>query len=322
MLRKILIGGFVILFQLTRTYSQIPTQMFENLPTQEVDSNYVNLEKNMFSIRTFLVFKTQSFKLRNEDYSLGYAPNNRFGVGVGFFYYPVLLDIAVNIKIFKENASKRLDFQGELLFKRGLFGLYIQDYTGFNITGDQMSDAEWRPDIESFTTGLSYFRMLNANKISFRSVFAGGAEQKKSVGSFAFGGTANVYRMIADSSIVPSSQREYFNDYALINQMLGFSVSIKGGYSQVFVLPHGFFVFASLFPGIGVSIMEITSIETYTPSNLLNLRIDFQVSAGYHGSRIYSTIGFINHYSNASLDFSNRLINKTGRIKWVVGFKL
>lgn len=228
----------------------------------------------------------------------------------------------MNIKINKENASKRLDFQGELLYKRNLFNLYIQDYTGYEISGDQMSDVEFRPDIRFFTTGLSYFRILNANKISFRSVFAAGAEQKKSVGSFAVGGTTSFYKMIADSSIVPSSQKEYFNDYALINQMLGYSVSINGGYLHVFVLPHGFFVFASLYPGIGISIQEITSIETYTPSNLLNLRLDFQVSTGYNGSRFYSTIGFIYHYSNTSLDFSNRLIGRLGRLKWAVGFKL
>jgi len=322
MLHNILICGFVILFPLTRTFSQVTGQFLENMPTQQVDSNYVNLGKNIFSIRTFLVFKTQSFKLRNENYGLRYSPNNRFGVGVGFAYYPVLLDIAVNIKIFEENATKRMDFQGEILYKRSLFGLYIQDYTGFNITGDQMSDVEFRPDIKSFTTGLSYFRILNANKISLRSVFAGGAQQKKSVGSFAIGGATSFYKMIADSSIVPWSQREYFNDYALITKILAFNISIKAGYSHVFVLPHGFFVFASLYPGIGIPIQEITSIEIYKPSKLLNLRLDLQISAGYNGSRIYSTIGYTNHYSNTNLDFSNRLIGRLGRIKWVVGFKL
>ena len=322
MLYKILLAGFVILFPLTRTYSQITTKLLDNLPVQEVDSSFVNLEQNIFSIRTFLVFKSQSFKLSNEDYALRYEPNNRLGVGVGIAYYPVLLDVAINIKIFKENASERLDIQGELLYKRSLFTLYIQDYKGFNITGDQIPEVEFRPDIKSFNTGLSYFQILNANKMSLRSVFAGGAEQKKSVGSFALGGATGFQWMRADSSIVPSAQKEYFNDYALINEMLGFNVSIKGGYSHVFVLPHGFFIFASLFPGIGISVQKITSIETYVPSDYLNLSLDFQVSFGYNGSKIYSTIGIVNHYSNTSLDFSNRMTSRIGRIKWVVGFKL
>jgi hypothetical protein len=322
MLHKFLIGGFVILFPITQTYSLISTQLLENLPTQEVDSNYVNLEQNIFSIRTFLNFKSQSFKLSNKDHGLRYIPNNRFGVGVGIAYYPILLDVSINIKVFKEDASERLDFQGELLYKRNLFSLYIQDYKGFNITGDQISIKEFRPDIKSFTTGLSYLRILNPNKMSFSSVFTGGAMQKKSVGSFALGGSASIHRMSADSSIVPSSQREYFNDYALITEMLGINVSIKGGYSQVFVLPDGFFVFASLFPGIGISIKEITSIETYIPGDWLNLELDFQVSFGYNGSRIYSTIGVVSHHSNTSLDYSIRMISRLGRIKWVVGFKL
>jgi len=322
MIHKILIGVFVILFPLSRTFSQDTDQFSENLPTQQVDSNYVNLEKKSFSIRTFLALKTQSFKLKNEDYGLLYSPNNRLGVGVGFAYYPIILDLAVNIKINKENSSKRWDFQGELLYKRNLFNLYIQNYTGFEITGDQMSDVEFRPDIRSFTAGLSYFRILKADDVSFRSVFAVGAEPKTSIGSFAVGGTTSYYKMTADSSIVPSSQMEYFNDYALINQMLGLNVSINGGYLHVFVLPHRFFVFASLYPGIGISIQEITSIETYTPSNLLNLRLDMQVSTGYNGSRFYSTIGYILHYSSTSLDFSNQLIGRFGRLKLAVGFKL
>ena len=104
-IRKIIIGVLVILFPLARTNSQISTQMLQDLPTQEVDSNYVNLEENILSLRTFLVLKSQSFKLRNNKYALRYTPNNRFGVGVGFAYYPILLDFAINLKVYKENAS-------------------------------------------------------------------------------------------------------------------------------------------------------------------------------------------------------------------------
>ncbi|HEC43909.1 MAG TPA: DUF4421 domain-containing protein [Bacteroides sp.] len=321
-IRKIIIGVLVILFPLARTNSQFSTQMLQDLPTQEVDSNYVNLEENILSLRTFLVLKSQSFKLRNNKYALRYTPNNRFGVGVGFAYYPILLDFAINLKVYKENASERLDIQGELLYKRSLFTLYFQDYTGFNITGDLISEAVFRPDIESLHFGFSYFRVLNASKMSFRSVFAGGAEQKKSVGSFALGGAVGFQWMRADSSIVPSSQQDLFNDYAMINEIMGFNVIVKGGYSHVFVLPDGFFVFASVYPGIGIFVQKITSHEIYFPSDYLNLNLDLQIAFGYNGSKMYSTLGFVTHHSDKSLDYSNHMSSRLGRVKLVFGFKL
>lgn len=321
-INRILISCFVILSLATRIYSQIPARIIESMPTQEVDTNYVNLEENILSLRIFLVAKTQNIKLNNEDYGLKYLPNNRLGAGIGFAYYPILLDFAVNIKVHKENATDRFDLQGEIFSKRSLFGIYLQNYRGFNITGDQLQAEEFRPDIHSIATGLSYFSLVNANKMSFRSIFAGGAKQKKSVGSFALGGTASFHRIKADSSIIPGSQQAYFNEYAQITKMLEFNASIKTGYAQVFVIPHGFFIFAGIFPGIGISVKEITSGETYIPSDWLNLLMDLQISFGYNSPRIYTTIGVVDHYSNTSLDYSNRMITNFGRIKWVVGFKL
>jgi hypothetical protein len=322
MIRIIIIGAVVILFSITRANSQDSTHFLQDLPTQELDSNYVNIEQNVLSIRTFLVYKTQSFKLRNSDYALRYSPNNRLGIGIGFAYYPILFDFAINVKVFKEDASERLDIQGELLYKKSLITLYFQDYKGFNISGDLIQDAEFRPDIKSLNSGFSYFKVLNASKMSFRSVFAGGAEQKRSVGSFALGGAVGFQWMRADSSIVPSSQQEYFNDYAMINEIMGINIIVKGGYSHVSVLPHGFFIFSSIYPGVGISVQKISSHEIYVPSDYLNLNLALQVAFGYNGSKMYTTLGFIAYLSNKSLGYSNHMSSRLGRIKWVLGFKL
>ena len=84
----------------------------------------------------------------------------------------------------------------------------------------------------------------------------------------------------------------------------------------------GFFVFASIFPGAGISVQKITSFETYIPSDIFNFNMDLQVSFGYNSSRMYTTLGFITHHGRTGLDYSNTMTRRLGRIKWVVGFKL
>lgn len=312
----------LMLAPLMLALSQNPKEFIESLPTQEVDTSYVNLDQGRFSIRTFIVFKNQSFRLLNNDYGLKYAPNNRFGVGVGFAYYPLLLDFALNLKLVKENASTRMDFQGQLLAKKTLFSAHLQNYNGFNVSGSNMPESLFRPDISSYAVGASALRILNANKISLRSVLSGGAEQKRSMGSFAMGGGINFNGLKADSSIIPSSQQAYFNEQAGITKTFGFTATIQAGYVGVLVLPHGFFAYGSVTPGIGLSIKKINSSETYFPKNPLSMEIDFQFSLGYNDSKIYSTIGWVNQVSGSSLDFGNRIRGNTGRLKWVVGFKL
>lgn len=288
----------------------------------KMDTSYVNYEVKNWSLRAFTIFKDHSFLLQNSNTKLNYTPNNRFGVGVGATYYPILIDIGFNIKGAQEKSTKRFDFQGKIILHESYLGFVVQDYKGFNINSSELDREIFREDIRSSAIILTYLHVFNSRRVSVGSVFSGSHTQKKNVGSFLLGGFFSFYKMKADSSIVPTEKQFLLNELSDINGTKNIGGGIMGGYACIFIFKHNLFLFMNFLPGIGLIKKDVsTGAGSYQPSNPWLYRLNLSLSFGYNGPKIFLIITGGDDISVTSLDFGNWGALNVGKAKLVFGYK-
>ncbi len=288
---------------------------------KNMDTSYVNYQIETWSLRAFSIFKDHSFQLVNSGKRLTYKPNNRFGVGFGVAYYPLLVDVGFNIKT-SDEQSRRFDLQADLILLDNYIGFVVQDYQGFNINGSQFDQSVYRDDIRSSTVQLTYGYAFNSRRLSMGSIFSGFHQQKKSVGTFILGGFLNYYNMEADSSVVPVELDHLFSSLSSLKKINSVGGGIIGGYGHIIVLPHNFFLFANVFAGLGLVSKKIhTESDDFKVSDPMLYRLNLRLTAGYNGSRFYIILTGGDDITYTSLDFGNWGLLNVGKAKLIIGYK-
>ena len=287
-----------------------------------MDTNYIDYQHRNWSLRAFSSFKEHSFHIRNPDSRLSYTPNNRFGLGFGVAYFPVLLDIGFNIKGNEEDLTRRFDMQADIVLKSTYLGLVVQDYEGFNVSGPDLDDPFFRDDIKSRAVHLTYAHAFNARRMSAGSIITGFHQQKKNVGSFLLGGFLSYYQLSADSSIIPIEVEHLFAGLEQLDQTRSFAGGVIGGYGHIFVLPKNFFIFVNFLGGIGLARKKLSNgLEEDVVSNPWIYRLSFRASVGYNGPRMYVILTGGDYISVTPLSNDNWGAVNVGRAKLIFGFK-
>lgn len=293
----------------------------ENVATS-MDTSYINFQVKNWSLRALSTFKDHSFQLRNSGNKLSYTPNNRFGVGFGAAYFPILVDIGFNIKREEKERTQRFDIQADLILKSTFLGLVVQDYQGFNMTGNNSEKSIFRHDIQSTAIQLSYAHAFNSNKISGGSILSGAHKQKKNVGTFLLGGFLSYYQLEADSSIIPSDAEVWFDNSGDLQNMHSYGGGVIGGYGHIFVLQKDFFLFINGLGGLGLARKELDDgLEQHVVSDPFIYRLNLRISFGYNGPRLYVILTGTDDLSITSLDYGNWGLLNAGKAKMILGYK-
>jgi hypothetical protein len=288
-----------------------------------VDSLFLDHDKRYWSVRALANFKDNRFKLKNNGNTLSYTPNNPSGVGVGFANSKFRLDLILNIKTNKEEVTDRFDMQGDMMIKQNVFLFQIQNYQGFNVTNNAVSDSEeFRRDIRSFSASLNFFHVFKPDVKTLTSIYSGINMTDKSAGSFLAGFYSNYHIVQGDSSIVPRSSESLFNEEAQIEKMNKFGIGISGGYAYFLSLPANFFMLVAATPGFGINFKKIRAETlTYKPDQFLELYLYANISVGYNGPKYYVEIGSDNIWNFSTLGNGNTGSMNSTKFKLAVGWK-
>lgn len=233
-----------------------------------VDTLFIDRDLNHWSVRAISSFKDNNFRLSNSNYTLHYNPTNPAGVGVGYASSKLLLDLIFNIKTNQEEATERFDFQGNLLLKQELLLFQIQNYKGFTVTNTSSGDpGTFRGDVRSFSSSLNYTHLFKPGMKTLHAFYSNSQNKAIRIGTFLAGAYTTYHHIQADSSIIPSSFGEYFNEQAQILEMSKFAFGISGGYAYFLPLSAHFFVMFVIDPGLGLNFKSIrTETLSYHPS--------------------------------------------------------
>jgi hypothetical protein len=318
-------GFFIVLFSTVNHNIQAQDTLVnknKGIWAKLVDA-FIDKDINRWSVRLVSNYKDTQFTLRNGSHRLNYTPTNRSGVGFGVANSKLVVDVIINLKTNKENPTQRTDIQGNLLIGQTMFHFAIQDYIGFNVDNTDISETDiFREDIRTASIGLSGIHIFNDKVRPLNTIYSGKFVNYQTAGSFLLGGYFQTSLLEADSSIIPESSREFFNDEAEIVNSRGFEVGINAGYSLFAVLPANFFLALSVAPGIGLSYKNVeTQPLEYSPNSYWGGFAYAHIAIGYNSTRIYAQISNEGVWYHTNLDNGNRVASSTQKFKAVLGWK-
>ena len=312
---------FSVLIFLTGTsaFSQVIDDVADLVDPPDVDSSYVSLSDDLWTLRLFAAVKYQSFSLKNNSGRVFYRPTEPVSGGIGASYKSLVLDLGIRLS---NDGSQRFDLQTSALYKSYFINLNIQNYRGFEETDPEQTN-NFRADIRTLTVNLDVMYLPNHRQISFRSIQSGMDRQKVGSGSILFGGFIGYHRMQADSSIIPAySQDSFTEDYALENLVVR-TLGVSAGYLHIHPLTNVMFVAGSISPGFGLQWGSTETLETSTnlPGGLFS-KVAFTVGTGFNWSKFYASAVYHVEASYVNLRNDHIYNYNSGKLKAVFGYKL
>ena len=220
-----------------------------------IDNGYYITYPDKLTLRLFLSQKFAPFTIssskNNED--INYKTNSKLNLGIGATSNSFTLNLSYGFNFLNkdkgEGKTKGLDLQLHIyphkwaidLLGTFLKGYYLdpKDKNGLNLVNYYQ-----RPDFKRDIIGFSAFRVLNADKFSYRAALTQNDWQTKSAGSLLYGGEAYYGIIKGDSALVPSNVSNNF-EQAGINKINFFSVGPGIGYAYTLVIHKNFFVTGS-----------------------------------------------------------------------------
>jgi hypothetical protein len=314
-----LILSALILLAGTTAFSQVIDDVAELVNPPDIDSTFVDLNDNLWTLRLFTSVKYQSFSLKNNSGRVFYRPTEPVSGGIGASYKTLMLDLGIR---FSNEGSQRFDLQTSALYKSYFINLNIQNYKGFEETDPEQTN-NFREDIRTLTVNLDVMYLPNHRQISFRTIQSGIDRQKVGSGSILVGGFIGYHRMQADSSIIPVYAEPSFTDDYALNELVVRSLGVAAGYMYIHPLTNVMYLAGSIRPGFGLQWGRTETLEKSTnlPGGLFS-KVSFTVGTGFNWAKFYASAVYHVEASYVNLRNDHVYNYNSGKLKAVFGYKL
>lgn len=306
------------------------------VPTVETyayDTNYIESFNSKFALRFVIPRRIENFGIKNTrtNQKYNYSSNEHYGVGLGFTYKWLAVDMTINPDftqrdITKYGNTKEFNLKGSAYLKRTLLDGYLRSYKGYYVANPSDNFLDWnegapfpqRQDIQTIGWGFNYTIPFNWDKYSPKVTFVLDGKLKKSAGSFMAISSLYFYHMNADSSMVdnsfPVEGRIHKANLALLSELFG--------YAYTFVYKD-FYATLSAFPGLTIPAGTVFSEDGGThPQFTANFKFMTRSGLGYNSTNWYAGIYFILDTNQVKLPNSILLTNGIGEIRFFVAYRL
>src|SRR4030095_15001347 len=256
------------------------------------DSTYYTTYQGSIIPRIYLSQKYGMFILpsHGDQKYLRYNCNSKLNMGIGATYRRFSLNVAYGFNFLNPNHQKdkttSLDLQLHMYRRKWIIDALGIYYKGFYPKGsafDNLNSDYYRPDAKMNLFSLAAYRFTNGERFSYRAAMVQDEWQKKSAGSFLFGGQASYGIMKADSAIVPKFAQNGFAQ-AGINKINFFTVGPGVGYAYTLVIKKHFFVTASLIGSLGLNFSSEQKLNTQENRVAIDPATIYKASIGYNSN--------------------------------------
>ena len=324
---------FIVLFA-TVSFAQDTSSVDKGPVSQDkaaADNSYYIVYPDKLILRMYLSSKFAPFTISSSNkQDLNYKTNSKLGLGAGFTYKALTLNLAYGFNFLNPNNgkgnTKGLDLQVHLYPKKwaieviGAFlqGYYLdpKDYNGLSLT-----DYYKRPDFHRNIVGISIYRVANSGRFSYRASFNQKDWQIKSAGSLLYGAETHYGVVRADSALVPSwAGTNYLQ--AGIDKIIFFNIGPAIGYAYTLVLSHHFFITASAIASANLNI----SAEYNNGGQSTRVKVlpggNYKGAFGYNSSSWSVTAALLGNAVYAGSSVSNKeYFLPTGNVNFVIAKK-
>ena len=296
------------------SFFAIPHLSF-SAPFPPSDTNYIKSYKNTLCVS--LPVTAKSLILRFQDNvnfrKLVYMPSPAGSFGIDFDTQLLSLSISPGFFNVKTNPgrygkSTYTDIQLSIYIPVLTIDMNLQNYDGYFLQNSKrFSEYKGkafykRPDMNALSGGLQFFYCFNRKHFSFSAPFSYCSTQLKSAGSLIVGTGASVLGFSNDSGIVATNLQSKFTNDINYKNVSTFLYGINAGYGYTFVFKKHLFLSAYIIPGIGISNMLNTRVDstTYRLTNKFAYNVNYRLALGYDNRKWYGGAYciFHNYYFN------------------------
>jgi Domain of unknown function (DUF4421) len=227
-----------------------------------IDTSFYTPFPDKLILRLYLSSKFAPFTISSSGKDdLNYKTNKKLNLGAGFTYKIVTINLAYGFNFLNPDNgrgnTKGLDLQLHIYPHKwavDLLGVFLKGYylEPAAANGLGLTNVYQRPELSRNITGLSVYRVANADRFSYRAAFNQYDWQKKSAGSLLYGAEAYYGTVKGDSAFVPSKGASIYSQ-AGINKINFFSIGPGIGYAYTKVISKHFFITGSAIASVNVN---------------------------------------------------------------------
>ncbi len=304
---------------------------FADQAAAQYDSSYYETHNDVMHGRLALLqkYNVLHYKKTIEDRSVNYSTHTLHGLGAGFSYDWVTINLSFGVRYNGEDREKDkpkyLDIQLHAYSKKFILDIFGQRFKGLYVPGDKDADGNFHycPDLESRLLGGSFQYILNNKRFSFRSSFLQTDWQKRSAGSLLLGLESYFGRITADSSLLPY-RTDVDPSGHLAKKDFFWQVGPTIGYAYTIVIKKHFFVtgsFAESF-NYGRRVTAEEYGERATSKFVANP--SYRIMTGYNTSGWAIALFYVNNRVNipvAGNDYELAVSSAVLRLNFVYRFR-
>jgi hypothetical protein len=259
--------------------------------SEDHDSSYYQSFEHSITTRFYFSQKYAGLELEKAANvsRFRYIPNTSLTMGVGVTYQSISLNLGYGFGFLntdhEKGKTRYLDLQSHIYGRKWTIDLLGQFYKGYYLTPRGLAASNpqsyyIRPDLGIRLFGVSAYRLLNADRFSYRAAHLQNEKQKKSAGSVLIG--AEIYYGIikADSSLVPPVLSENYAQKG-IRRLDFIKIGPGIGYAYTYVIKKDFFVTASLCASLNLDYSYQHEVNHKAEKFNLNKGFIYRIVAGY-----------------------------------------
>lgn len=225
---------------------------------------------------------------------LEYKANPKLNLGAGITIKNISINLFngfsfLNPKSDEKGKTSGFNFQVHLYPRKWAIDLLYVAPKGYHIEPKGMAGAPadkyyYRPDVKTTFFGISAYQVPNKKRFSYRAALLQTEWQKKSAGSFIYGGEIHHGTVQGDSALVPALLSHTYPQ-AGINKINIMSFGPGAGYVYTLVIAQHFFITGSMVINLDANfVREEDGVKTeknvsFNPSEV------FKAAAGYNGRK-------------------------------------
>jgi hypothetical protein len=269
------------------------------------DTTYYETFRDKLNIRTYLSQKYIHVNIPSSGNTtdLEYKANPKLNLGAGFTYRWLTINLFngfsfLNKKDEVKGKTKGLNLQVHLYPAKWAIDLLFESPKGLFIdqkgaAGAGANNYYYREDIKSNLYGVSVYRVPNKDKFSYRAAISQTEWQKRSAGSFLYGGGIFHGTLQGDSVLVPASLQNQYPEKG-VTKLTYTTIGPGVGYAHTLVVDQHFFITGSLVFNANVNFVseEGTKKEKRTSFNGSDV---FKAAIGYNSPTWNFSANWLGH---------------------------
>ncbi|MDR6195446.1 DUF4421 domain-containing protein [Siphonobacter sp. SORGH_AS_0500] len=273
----------------TQELDELVLQTKESVHT--IDTTYIKSFERQLAARVYLSQKYSRLLIKTPSSKIAFHPNSSLNLGIGATYESVTLNLALGFPFLNpergQGKSKYLDLQSHLYNRNWVADIYGQFYKGYYLTSQSLADNipepyYQRPDVYLRMGGVSYYRLTNGNRFSYRAALVQNEWQKKSAGTWLYGAEIFYGAMGGDSTLAPTA---YIHDFK-VSKIRFFKLGPGGGYAYTWVMNRHFFVTGSLTANLNLSMSSENTGNAFGKVNVhVRPNFNYRASIGYNSEK-------------------------------------